>query len=325
MNVFRNRFLNTASFLSAPNDPPAGGKKPLAFEVEDVTGQEQTDGSDDAGDDGGAEAGEDAGATGNDEGGDGAGGDDPSDIDGVDGSDDDDDPDLADLPPEVRAKAKAAIEKRVAKETGWRDRQLNKLHARNRATQEDVAALEAIADPARRGVATAPENLTQAQIEDRARKLAGEMTIQQQFDRDANDADAKGIAAYGDKWKTTIAKLPKLGGVEVNDMMDILNTDQPHVVLFSLADPDVYERVMALPPARRRNEYVKLSLKEAPRPRAATAESKRPGNAAPPIVPVGSGRRTAAQQVNLADDKISDEAWYAARNATRRKKFSNVE
>lgn len=315
MNILRNRFLNTASFLSAPDDPPAGGKKPLAFSVEDVTGTEQTDGNDDTGGDPGAEAGQDVDGAGDEAGSDGEGDDDT-------GDGDDDDPDLADLPVEVRAKAKAAIERRVARETGWRDRQIDRLHAKRRSAEEDVRAAEAVVG--RRADGTpAPENLTQAQIEERAQALAKTMSAQAQYDQNANDADARGVSIYGDKWRTTMAKLPKLGGVDITDMVDILNTDQPHVVLYSLADPDTYERVMALPPARRRNEFVKLSLKDAPKARGVVAESKRPGDSPAPVRPINNGRKVAAQTVNLADDKLSDEAWYAARNATRRKKFSD--
>lgn len=314
MSVFRNRFLNTASFLSAPVDPPAGGKKPLAFEVEDVAGEVQTDG-DDTNDDSGAEAGEDAGDSGDDSGDDGEGDDSTG--------DEDDDPDLADLTPEAKAKAKAAIARAVAKETGWRDRQIDKLHAKRRSAEEDVRAAEAVVGRRAGDVAAAPENLTQAQIEERAQVLAQNMSAQAQYDQNANDADARGVSTYGDKWRSTLAKLPKLGGVDAADMVDILNTDQPHVVLYSLADPETYERIMALSPARRRNEFVKLSLKEAPKVREVQPESKRPGDSPAPVRPINNGRKVAAQAVNLADDKLSDEAWYAARNATRRKKFSD--
>lgn len=315
MNILRNRFLGTASFLSAPDDPSAGGKKPLALSVEDVTGAAQTDGDDDVSDDTGAGVGGDAGDAGDDEDGDGEGGD--------ASGDEDDDPDLADLPAEVRAKAKAAIERRVARETGWRDRQIDRLHAKRRSAEEDVRAAEAVVGRRADGTTAAPGNPTDAQIEERAQVLAKNMSAQAQYDQNANDADARGSSVYGDKWRTTMGKLPKLGGVDVADMVDILNTDQPHVVLFSLADPETYERVMALPPARRRNEFVKLSLKEAPKARSVQTESKRPGNSARPVVPLGGGRKTAAQRVDLADDNLSDDDWYTARNATRRKKFSD--
>lgn len=312
MSVLRNRFLSTSSLLFAPPDPPAGGKKPVADVVESVDVEQGTGGEGEAGETG-AEGGDgdDGGAEGDDGGG----------AEGGEDADEDEDPDLAELPPEVRAKAKAAIEKRVARETGWRDRQIDRLHAKRRSAEEDVQAVGTIVSR-QPGAAAAPENLTEAEIDRRATERARSMTAQQQYDDNSNDADQRGKAAYGDKWGTAIGKIPKLGGVDVPDMVDILATDQPHVVLFQLSDPETYERVMALPPARRRNEYVKLAMKEAPKPRA-TNTSKRPSEATPPVTPLQGGRRVAAQQVNLADDKVDDDAWYAARNATRRKKFSD--
>ncbi len=315
--MLRNRFLNTASFLlAAPDDKGAtGGEQGKSTVLNENVGAEDDQG---AQGDATGEQQQDAaqGDVGDDAGDDGK---------GAEG--DDEDADLADLPPEVKAKAKAAIDKRMARETGWRDRQIDRLYRKTRETQEDNRALETIADPARRGAAPAKpgETLSEAEINRRADERAKVLTAQQQYDRDANDADARGRTSYGDKWGTTIAKLPKLGGVDINDMVDILNTDQPHVVLYQLADPDTYERVMALPPARRRNEFVKLAMKEAPKPRAAEADSRRPSDAVAPVRPLQGGRRTGAQQVNLYDDKADDDAWYAARNAERRKKFSNVE
>lgn len=318
MNILRNRFLNTAAFLSAPDDPPAGGKKPVVLGMEDVTD------SDDSGDV--AEDGQNTGDAGDDASGDDGDGEEDSGSDDKPAAGaDDDDPDLAELPPEVRAKAKAVMDKRILRETGWRDRQIDRLYAKRRLAEAETEAASVIVANRAAGGGAAPENLTQAQIEQRATELAKGMTAQQQYDRDANDADARGASAYGDKWRTSMAQIPKLGGLAVHDMVDILNTDQPHVVLYSLTDPEVYERVMALSPARRRNEFVKLSLKEAPKPRVATGETRRPGAAPPPVVPVGGGRRVAAQQVNLHDDKTPDDKWYEARNATRRKKFSEVQ
>lgn len=313
--LLRNRFLGTASFLFGPNDKPGEGQS-------DNGGNDDND----AGGDAGTENGQNAGDAGDDEGGDGEGGDSSGADDGGDASADDEDSDLADLPPEVRAKAKAALDKRIARETGWRDRQIDKLYRKQREAQEDNRALETIADPARRA-APAAEDPNRKFTADDVKIEAQRLTAQQQYDRDANDTDAKGRKAYADKWGSTMAKLPKLGGVDVNDMVDILATDKPHVVLFSLADPEVYERVMALPPARRRNEFVKLSLKAEPKPRREEpeVESKRPADQERPVVPLNRGRQVAAQTANLFDEKTSDEAWYAERNRTRRKKFTNAE
>lgn len=330
--LFQNRYLSTASFLLAPRDPPGGGAQ------DDQNGSDTNDDGDNAGQDqsdaeaAARDAGGDDGA---DDQGDGdAGDDDEGNADGADDDDadeDDEDPDLADLPPEARAKAKAAIARRIAKETGWRDRQIERLHGKRRQAEEDVRAASEIVQPHRAAAAAAaaelPANATAAQIEERAKIIAANMTATERYDEACNDADAKGRAAYGDKWAPALAKLPKLGGLDVTDMQDILATDQPHVVMVQLSDPDTYERVMGLPPARRRNEFVKLSLKEAPKPKKVDVgkTSKRPGDAPPPVRPLGNGRRVAAQRVDLYDDKADDDAWYKARNETRRKKFTNID
>lgn len=319
MSILRNRFLNTVSMLLAP-DEPTGGAADDQNAGNDAGGEGGDDAGTDAGDDaGGDDAGTDAGGE--------AGADGDDDAGGADGDDEDEDPDLADLPPEAKAKAKAAIARRVAKEVGWRDRQIDKLHARRRSAEEDNRALETIADPARRAAAPVADDPNRKFTAEEVRTEAQRIAAQTDYDTKANDTDAQGRSVYGDQWKSTLARLPKLGGVEVTDMVDILATDSPHVVLYSLANPETYERVMSLPPARRRNEFVKLSLKPAPKPRKAEVQqqdSKRPGDVTPPVQPLRNGRRTAAQQVNLYDDKAADEAWYAARNATRRKKFTDV-
>jgi hypothetical protein len=94
------------------------------------------------------------------------------------------------------------------------------------------------------------------------------------------------------------------------------------------ADPDEYERVMALPPAKRNNAFVKLGLKEPPKKanKENTQESLRPGDGpAPPRHLQRGGRQQAAQTVNLYDDKVEDDRWYEERNKTRRRKFSNAQ
>lgn len=307
--LLRNRFLNTASFLSAPADPP-GGKKAVADVVGSV--EDTGDGNDDTGANDGDTGGDDAGA---DQDGGGAGtdgGDADGDGDDTD-PDEDDDPELAEFTPEQRAK----IQARIDKETRWRDRQLERTHAKRRSAEEDVRAAAAI-------TAKPGENLTAEQIEARARELANGMSAQDRYDAAANETHTKGLKAYGDKWKKALDKLPKLGGVDLADMKEIVETDNPEVVLFTLTDPDEYERVMSLPPAKRRTEFIKIGLKEPPKRKVATTESKRPGDVTAPVKPVGGGRQVAAQTVNLYDDKAPDDAWYTARNETRRKKFSNA-
>jgi hypothetical protein len=163
----------------------------------------------------------------------------------------------------------------------------------------------------------------QPQTPEAVKQAAQQLRAQEKYDEDSNRTDAEGRKAYGDKWGKTLDRLPKMGGIEVGDMVNILATDNPHAVLYALGnDPDLYDRVMRLPPARRHNEFVKLGLKA---PGTASTTPKTPSKAPAPVNPIKGNRAVSAQRVNLTDDKIPDDKWYEERNRTRRRKFSNVE
>lgn len=314
MNMLRNRFLGTSAQLlaAAGEGDGTGGEQGKPTVLKEDVGAEDDD-------NGGSNGAEGEGGTVEGDGGAGEGEGEPG------AGDDDEDPDLAELPPEMREKAKKALERRLAKETGWRDRQIDRLHRQKRETQEDNRALTTIADPARRAAPVAGEQktFTEADVEQRAsQKLA-----QDRYDQGCIDTDSAGREYFTKEgWDQRTGKLAKLGGVNVEDMISILATDNPAMVIDQLAaDPDAYERVMALPPARRNNEFVKMGLKAPPKKAKAVEESLRPGETPPPPRRLqGSGRQVSAQTVNLYEDKVEDEKWYEERNKTRRKKFSNV-
>lgn len=309
----RNRFLNTTAFLLGPNDPPGGGGS------DDDKQRQGNDG------DGGQASGEDVGGAGDGAEGDGSGADGDDDGDDSAGADDDGDDDpLAGLDPEARAKAERAI----ARETGWRDRQLSRAHARARQAQEDAEAARQIVE-GRGGKKEGeggdqPRPLTQDEIRREAQKL----TAQERYDEGCNQTDARGREYFGNEgWGKVTERLKNFGGVDQTDMVTILATDNPAVVLNELArNPEEYERVMSLPPAKRNNAFVKLGMKSPPKKAAAT-ESKRPaeGGGAPPRVIQGRRSAATAGAVNLYDDKTDDAQWYAQRDKERRKKFSNAQ
>jgi len=305
--LLRNRFLNTAAFLMAPPDD----KKAADDKGTDGDNNDDTGGADGAGEGEGEPEGQAEGGEGGSE---GEGGDDT----GAEGEDDE----LAGLTPELRAK----VEKRLAKEIGWRDRQIDRLHAKRRSAEQDVDAARTIVErqPAKKPAAQGEQQLyTEEEVERRAQVK----NAQTAYDDGCTETDSKGKKYYGDKWSSATGKLAKMGGVTVDDMVAILATDEPAVVLYSLAsDPDEYERVMRLPPARRTAAFVKLGLKAPPRAVSEEPESKRPGDNPPPVRPLQGGRRQASQvRVDIYDDKADDDAWYKQRNETRRKKFTNVQ
>lgn len=298
--MFRIRLLNTTAWFLAPDGPGESAPPPTEGTTTPPAAEEQTAGGTDSSQGEGNNDSEEGGA-------------DNENDTGEEGNDDEDE--FADLTPEQRAKVQARIER----ETRWRDRQIDRLYSKKRTAEAEAEAAAVIA--AGRTVSlpdTAP--LTPEQVRIEAQKL----NAKDKYDEDCNATDAAGRAAFGDKWSEAVAKLPKMGGIEIADMVNILATDNPAMVLYTLANnPDKYEQVMSLPPARRVNEFVKLGLK--PLPKATSREgSKRPSTATPPVVPITGGRATAAKTVNLFDDKVPDEDWYRVRNETRKKKFTQV-
>lgn len=315
MNTLRNRFLGTSASMPAPPDKPAGEGKPTVLN-EDVGGE------DDQGAGGATDQNQqqDGGSDGAGEGGEGDG---EGDGEGGATVEDDEDPDLADLPPEVREKAKKAIEKRLAKETGWRDRQIDRLHRQKREAREDVRATGTIIERQQQGQQPGQKPaLTEADVE----RLAQQKVAQDRYDEGCSDTDKSGRSYFGTAgWNERTGKLAKMGGVSLDDMAAILATDHPAMVIAQLADdPDEFDRVMGLPAARRNNAFVKLGLKEPPRQnKAGERESLRPGDGpAPPRRLQNSGSRVAGQSVDLYKEGVDDDKWYEERNKQRRKKFS---
>lgn len=319
--MFRNRFLNSAAFFLKPDDG-TGQNGDQGNAQGQNNGGNAGDAGAQAGQDGGGASG--AGGEGEGDGGDDAGeteGDDGSQGAGGEGEDtgaDEDDP-YAGLTYEQRER----LERHVNREIGWRDRQINRLTGKRRQAEEDTRTAGQIIDRNQRG----NDQGKQASTPEEVRQAAQQLVAQEQYDTACNNTDTAGKKAYKDKWPAVNDRIRKMGGLPADDLADIvLSTDHPEVVLYSLAqDPDLYERVMGLPPAKRRAEFVKLGLKEPPKA-ADTRPSKRPGDAPPPPRALNGGnRQAAAQTVDLYKDNVDDEAWYRQRNETRRKKFSNAQ
>lgn len=209
----------------------------------------------------------------------------------------------------------------------WRDKEIRRKHAKLKDAErekerllkenEDLRALaQARAESRTEGTEAQPEpkprsapQVPQDEIQRQARALRDQERYQEQL----SDTNAKGEAAYKDQWGKALDKLSTFGQMDPADMTAILNTDAPAKVLFELgSNPAEYQRLMDLPPARRLTEFVKLSMKEAPKP--APNISKAP----PPTESVGN--RVAAE-TDLRSEKVSDEAWYAKRQAEKAKRF----
>lgn len=209
----------------------------------------------------------------------------------------------------------------------WRDKEIRRKHAklkdaeremeRIRKENEDLRSLaEARAAARAEGTEAQPEPkpkpapvVSQEEIQRQARALRDQERYQEQL----NSTNAAGEKEYGDKWGKALDRLASFGQMDPADMTAILNTDRPEKVLHELgSNPAEYQRLMDLPPAKRLTEIVKISMKEAPKP--APNISKAP----PPTESVGN--RVAAD-TDLRSEKVSDEAWYAKRQAEKAKRF----
>lgn len=205
----------------------------------------------------------------------------------------------------------------VADADGWKDKELKRKHAqikeRDRKlaeAEEKIRALEELANSGKptdeQPRATPTQNMTQAQIQAAAQQLRE----QERYQEDLARINAAGEGAYKAEWGKALENLATLGTVEMPTMQGILATDDPAKVLYELGkNPAEYQRIMDLPAARRQTEFVKLSMKAAPK----AAVSKAPE-------PVETIRTRATQSDTMPPDSATDEEWYAAWNAKQEAK-----
>lgn len=223
---------------------------------------------------------------------------------------------------EVKEPEKAAeAEDKPAETVDWKDKELKRKHAQIkerdreleaiRKENEDLRALAA-RQPAKEGDEPVKErpaaNMSQAQIQEAAKQLRD----QERYQDDLTRINADGEKNYKGEWAKSLENLATLGTVEMPVMQGILATDDPAKVLYELGkNPAEYQRIMELRPERRQTEFVKLSLKAAPKPKP---------SAAPEPVETVRGRVTPSA---LPQDSDDDDTWYAkweAHQETKRKK-----
>lgn len=284
------KWLGSTRFFFAPPDKPNGGN-----------GDVDTNATNDTNDD-------DAGNGDDDNGGD------PDDT----GTADDSDPDGGD---DAGGEPDATPGATAAERKDWRDRQLDRQHRKIKELERERDTLRAIAEGRSATPVKKPEAggtdaaLTPEQARAAARAEIQAEDAQTQYDRDCNKAFADGAKRYKDNWETMLGRLPKLGGIDPATMVGILATDDPAKVIYSMAsNPDEYERIMDLSPAKRLAEMVKLALPDKTPPRI-------PSNAPDPVVPL-NGRGRSSSKINLYDDNVADEDWYAQRERQRQARFA---
>ncbi|HEX5508928.1 MAG TPA: hypothetical protein VFX37_10535 [Pseudolabrys sp.] len=212
----------------------------------------------------------------------------------------------------------------------WRDKELKRKHAqikdKERRLEEREREIEQLRKAnadlevlAQRGGTKAegekpasverptPQTIPEERIKAEAQKLRDT----ERYNENLVTINSAGEKNYGKEWGKALDNLATLGTVEMDTMQAIMATDAPEKVLYELGkNPGEYQRIMELPKYRQHTEFVKLSLKEAPKPK--------PSAAPEPTDPVNS-RVTPSAELN---DKMDDEAWYkkrAEQRAARRK------
>lgn len=207
----------------------------------------------------------------------------------------------------------------------WRDREIGRKHRqlqderreKERLSREleDARALLArqpggntddIGDGAATTIRQPAAPLTPDAVQREARRIVAQQTYNQQ----CNAVYEAGGKEYKDKWDGALERLQMLGGFGadqegVETMTSVLAADNPAQVMYTLgSNPDEYHRVMALPPAKRMAEIVKLGMTKPVKP------TPKPAAGDPPIEPLT--RRAAASDPDPQDND-DDATWYAKR------------
>jgi hypothetical protein len=204
--------------------------------------------------------------------------------------------------------------------TDWRDKQIDRQHRtiqetkreaeRLRQENEDLKALaakrlEGNTDDTQTTTTPVKKELSEADVNARAERIANEKLAEQSYNADCNRTYEEGKKAYGDKFDAAVKRLPALGGIDQDTMISILATDNPHKVLYELGSkPEEFQRIMDLSPAKRQNEFVKIAI---------TNEQKTTSNAPEPVETLGGRGQSRTTSTNIYDEKLSDDDFYALR------------
>lgn len=219
----------------------------------------------------------------------------------------------AKVEPKAEEKPEPKPEEKPEEQEDWRAKQLGRQHRKLKEAERElaeknqrIADLEALTQKTE---TVAQPQLTQAQIQEAARKLRD----QDRYSESLVAINQAGEKNYKGDWAKALENLSQLGTVEMPTMQGILATDDPAKVLYELGkNPSEYLRIMELSPARQQTEFVKLSLKP--------AATKKVSDAPEPVDAV----RGRVQPSTLPSDTDSDEDWYRKWNEHRAKKVKTA-
>lgn len=208
----------------------------------------------------------------------------------------------------------------------WRDREIAQKHRQLKERDATIADLQArlaraqepppttpppAATPPQEPPAATPptrlksEEQIRQEIDQAATTKAQTLIRNQEIENKFETAQRSGITEYGDKWQGAMNVLQSFGGLSDLDLEAVLNTDNPHQVLYAIgSDVQKLTELSKMSPARRFTEYVKLGLTK-------PKQNAKPSDTPPPVNRL-DGRPSSPAAEELRDD-LPDEDWYAIR------------
>jgi Ca2+-binding RTX toxin-like protein len=200
----------------------------------------------------------------------------------------------------------------------WRDKEIAKLRAKNRALETAAKAPSAAGTPP----AVIPPTGDQAELDRLIEQRAEAKRAQDEFNRQCNEVVTNGREAFPD-FMSRVDELKQLRDLtnpseaaQYNSFVGaVLETEAPARLLYELgANPDEADRITALGPVKQGIELEKLARRLAEPPKASDAPK-------PPRVPPGSGGSAGGSHVAIAptdperSDRLSTAEWMRRRNA----------
>lgn len=196
------------------------------------------------------------------------------------------------------------------KQTPWFQRRIDELTKARREAERALEAQNKEVELLRATLAreTDPEvrkqigaELTEAQIEEKARQLAAQQAEVTAFNNACNAVYEQGVSTHAD-FKEVLGNYTSLGGLSQEFLSAALETEAPHEVIYALGkDLDEAARIMELPPLKKAVAMERLAAKlKKPAP-----VSKAPA----PIKPVGGNKGGSTPD----PEKMSTKEWMAWR------------
>ncbi len=223
---------------------------------------------------------------------------------------------------------------RVRSEMNWRDKQLGRQHRKIKESEERLAKAQEfeaenqrLRDLAQAGArspastGTQPPPQPQSSVPPRPVAPVGgvDPTAMAAARRQIGIERTAETLGKNTDWPAASANFEKAGGIPMELMDAVLDTDDPAHVLVTLGkDMNKFQQVMDLPEGRRRAALIKIGMETSEKPEA-KVEVKKPSSAPSPTsnLPAGGGAVAAEGDIDLYDQKYAtseyDDAWFRKR------------